>query len=246
MHTDILELNRFYASHLGKIVKRSIGRALHPLWSPLPSERLIGLGYALPWLDALSSYSERACAFMPAGMGSTPWPLHHPCATALVFDEELPLADHSVDRILMVHSLEHSQDPSESLKEAWRVLSPNGRLIIIVPNRRGLWARSDKTPFGYGHPFSKGQLLRLLTESNFSLNRWNEALFFPPSHMRIMLKTSHWIEKVGRHFPMFFAGVLLVEAQKNIIQGLPVAPLRKSRRVFAPILLPQGAEKEYF
>ena len=37
-----------------------------------------------------------------------------------------------------------------------------GRLLIVVPNRRGVWARSDTTPFGHGRPYSRSQITHLL------------------------------------------------------------------------------------
>ena len=85
-----------------------------------------------------------------------------------MFDEELPLADSSIDRMLLVHLLEHAENPRETLKEIWRVLAPGGRLVIVVPNRRGVWARFEHTPFGTGRPFSRGQLTELLRETNFT------------------------------------------------------------------------------
>lgn len=239
MHADIIELREFYGSTLGHLAERSIGLALKPLWPIVPSERLIGLGYAVPWLDALRARTERTFAFMPAGMGATAWPVGEASLTALIFDEELPLPDSSIDRILMVHALEHSEDPRETLKEAWRVLAPGGRLVVVVPNRRGIWARSDATPFGSGRPYSKGQLTRLLRDANFTLGIWNEALLFPPSHRRSVLKATSWMERIGRRMVVPFAGALLVEAQKRMYQGVPVS-LRSSRRVFVPVLSTQG------
>jgi SAM-dependent methyltransferase len=240
MHADIIELREFYASTLGHLAERSIGMALKSLWHPIPSERLIGLGYVVPWLDALRERTERSFAFMPAGMGAAAWPTNAPSLTALVFDEELPLSDSSIDRIFMVHALEHAEDPRETLKEAWRVLAPGGRLVIVVPNRRGIWARTDATPFGSGRPYSKGQLMRLLREANFTPGEWNEALLFPPSHRRSVLRATRWMEGFGRRVAVPFAGALLVEAQKRMYQGLPVSS-RTSRRVFVPVLSPQGA-----
>lgn len=239
MHADIVELREFYSSTLGHLAERSIGMALKPLWPSIPSERLVGLGYAVPWLDALRERTERTFAFMPAGMGAAAWPAGQASLTALVFDEELPLTDSSVDRMLMVHALEHAEDPRETMKEAWRVLAPGGRLVIVVPNRRGIWARTDATPFGSGRPYSKGQLMRLLREANFTPGTWNDALLFPPSHRRSILKSTRWMEWVGRRVALPFAGVLLVEAQKRMYQGVPVSS-RSSRRVFVPVLSPQG------
>ena len=56
----------------------------------------------------------------------------------------------------------------EALLEIWRVLVPNGRVIMLVPNRTG-WARRDGTPFGTGRPYSRGQLRRMVKQAGFML-----------------------------------------------------------------------------
>jgi SAM-dependent methyltransferase len=239
MYADIVDLRSFYGSLLGKLSERSIAMALASVWAPLGDERLAGLGYTLPWLDRFGRDAERTMAFMPAGQGAVNWPTRGPSATALVFDEELPLADSAIDRLLMVHALEHTENPRETLKEAWRVLAPGGRLVIVVPNRRGVWARVDSTPFGTGRPYSRSQLVALLRETNFTPGGFAEALFFPPSSRPALLKLYSFLERTGRRFLPVFSGVLVVEAQKRLYQGLPVAA-RSSRRVFAPVLSPQG------
>ena len=243
MHADIIELREFYSTTLGHLAERSIAMALKPVWPSIPSERLVGIGYVVPWLERFRDGTERTFAFMPAGMGAAAWPHDGKSLTALVFDEELPLPDSSVDRILMVHSLEHSEDPRETLKEMWRVLSPGGRLVIVVPNRRGLWARFETTPFGNGRPYSKGQLMRLLRDANFTPGAWNEALLFPPSANRAVMRATQWLETLGHRLAVPFAGALVVEAQKRMYQGVPVSS-RTSRRVFVPVLAPQGFGRE--
>jgi SAM-dependent methyltransferase len=240
MRADIIDLRSFYATVLGRLTERAIAMALASIWAKLADERLVGLGYAVPWLDRFGADAERVFAFMPASQGAANWPPGGPSSTALVFDEELPLPESSVDRILMVHALEHSENPAETLKELWRVLAPNGRLIIVVPNRRGLWARFEHTPFGTGRPFSRAQLTALLRETNFTPGAWSEALLFPPSRRRSLLKFYQLFEHSGRRFWPMFSGVIVVEAQKRLYQGLPVAK-RASRRVFVPALSPQGA-----
>jgi SAM-dependent methyltransferase len=243
MHADIVDLRAFYASMLGRLAERSIAAAIVPVWATVPNERLVGLGYALPWLDRFGADAERVFAFMPATQGAVNWPPQGPSATALVFDEELPLQDSSVDRILMVHALEHSEDPHETLKEMWRALAPNGRLVVVVPNRRGVWARLEHTPFGTGRPYSRGQLTKLLRDSNFTPGPFAEALFFPPSQRRSVLRLHQYFERAGRRFWPMFSGVIIVEAQKRLYQGVPVSR-RASRRVFVPVLSPQGAGRE--
>ncbi len=242
MHADIVDLRAFYASLLGRVVEGSITAALSSIWAAVPNERLVGLGYALPWLDRFGADAERTFAFMPATQGAVNWPPAGPSATALVFDEELPLPDSSIDRILMVHALEHSEDPHQTLKEAWRVLAPNGRLVIVVPNRRGVWARLEHTPFGTGRPYSRGQLTKTLRESNFTPGPVAEALFFPPSQRRALLRLHRTLERTGRRCWPMFSGVIAIEAQKRLYQGIPVSR-RASRRVFVPVLSPHGASR---
>lgn len=238
MHADIVDLRQFYHSELGRLAEQSIAMALSSLWVRLPQERLVGLGYAVPFLDRFQADTERTFAFMPAGQGAVNWPMGSLSTTALIFDEELPLPDSSIDRVLMVHSLEFAESPRETLKELWRVLAPGGRLVIVVPNRRGVWARMEHTPFGSGRPYSRGQLTNLLRETNFTPGATAEALFFPPSSSGPYCACGAF-ERIGRTLWPAFSGVIIVEAQKRLYQGLPVAA-RASRRVFVPVLAPHG------
>ena len=242
MNSDVVVLRSFYGSVLGRLAERSITMALSAVWAKLPKERLVGLGYPLPWLDRFGTDADRVIAFMPATQGAVAWPAGKPSATALVFDEELPLVDASIDRMILVHSLEHAENPRETLKEIWRVLSPAGRVVIVVPNRRGVWARFEHTPFGTGRPFSRGQLAELLRDANFTLSASSDALFFPPSRRSFMMRLQPMLERTGRRLWPIFSGVIIVEAQKRLYQGLPVAR-RASRRVFVPVLSPQGATR---
>lgn len=242
MLSDIIELRSFYASTLGHLAERSITAALSPIWTAQPGERLVGMGYALPWLERFGSDAERVFAFMPATQGAVNWPASNRSATALVFEEELPLFDSSIDRVLLVHALEHAENPRETLMEIWRILAPGGRLIVVAPNRRGVWARFEHTPFGTGRPFSRGQLGTLLHETNFTPCAWSDALHFPPLQKRFMMRFHKPMERTGRNLWPIFAGAVIVEAQKRLYQGLPVAA-RASRRVFVPAMTPQGATR---
>lgn len=239
MNADIVDLRAFYHSRLGMLAAHSIAMAIAPIWPKLPDERLVGLGYCLPYLDRLSADAERTMALMPAYQGAINWPPFGLSATVLVHEEELPLPDASIDRILLVHALEFTEAPRETMRELWRVLAPGGRVIIVAPNRRGVWARLEHTPFGNGRPYSRGQIIQLLRETNFTPAAFAEALFFPPSKNRAILKFRSSFERSGRTLWPGFAGVNIIEAQKRLYQGLPVAE-RASRRLLVPALAPQG------
>ncbi|MGL4439305.1 MAG: methyltransferase domain-containing protein, partial [Bosea sp. (in: a-proteobacteria)] len=176
MSTDVVDLRSFYASPLGNVARRVIGRSIVKFWDDISGTRLVGIGYAVPYLTLLRDQAERTLAFMPATQGVVNWQANTGSASALVDPLLLPLDDASVDRMLLVHALESSENAEELLAECWRVLAPGGRILLVVPNRRGLWARMDGTPFGYGTPFSRRQIEKLMRATLFSPEKWAEAL----------------------------------------------------------------------
>jgi ubiquinone/menaquinone biosynthesis C-methylase UbiE len=152
----------------------------------------------------------------------------------LADEGELPFADYSIDRVLLVHVLETTDQASPMLKEIWRVLAGGGRLLVIAPNRRGIWARLDRTPFGSGRPYTISQLSRLLRDEQFTPVGTDTALFIPPARKRMILRSAAAWERIGKRWFPTFAGVVLVEATKQIYAK--PAPIRAPRRrlVYAP------------
>lgn len=241
-NADIVDLRDFYATRLGQAAERSILHALMSLWRPVHQERLIGLGYALPYLERLGADAERALAFMPASQGALRWPSTGRSATALVEGDDLPLGDASIDRVLLVHALEFAEDPERLMREMWRVLAPGGRIVLVVPNRRGLWAQLDRTPFGTGRPWSRGQASRLLRGALFTTSGYSEALLFPPFERSSQLAFVTPLEWAGRRFWPLFSGAIVVEATKLVHRGLQVTKNERARiRMLRPALVPQGA-----
>lgn len=243
MFVDVVDLREFYATPLGRITAQSLGQVIGDIWPEAHEERLAALGFCVPWIERYQERCERVLAFMPAQQGALEWPQGGPSLTALVIDEQLPLTDAALDRLLMVHLLEHSENPGETLNEAWRVLAPGGRLLIVVPNRRGLWARFEHTPFGIGRPFSRGQLSKLLRDALLAPTAWSDALHFPPMRRRGLSRIKTVIEWLGRHLWPAFSGVIVVEATKRLYQGIP-APARARRHVLVPVLVPQTVARQ--
>ncbi len=164
------------------------------------------------------------------------WPSEGPNAAALVAPDALPLPDAAIDRVLVVHSLEVADNPREQLREIWRILAPGGRVILVVPNRRGIWAWAEKTPFGYGRPFTRGQLTSLLRESMFSPLDWSEALAAPPIARRPWLRSGANWERIGVSLWPAFAGVVIVEATKQLYRAIP-ANSGRLKPAFRPALV---------
>jgi SAM-dependent methyltransferase len=216
MHLDVLDLNGFYKEPLGRVARQLIAAHIEELWDNARGQTVLGTGYAAPFLRPFLGEAYRVILAMPEQQGVIRWPGGEPSRTFLVNDSHLPLADASIDKALVVHSLEMSCAPNVMLRELWRVLAPEGRLLLVVPNRRGLWARLDTTPFGHGHPYSHGQLERLLSDCLYAPANWTSALFMPPLGWRSVLKTANAWERMGARAWPAFSGVLMVEAQKQL------------------------------
>src|SRR6266446_2736153 len=126
LRMDVVDLRNFYAHPLGTVARRFVGRGVRRLWSGSAGLRMLGVGYATPYLGLFREEAERCLAFMPAAQGVVKWPSARPTLTALVEELDLPLTDAAVDRVLLVHALEMSHDAEAMLREAWRVLSAGG------------------------------------------------------------------------------------------------------------------------
>lgn len=235
MFVDAIDLREFYDGPLGRLARRMIRRRIRTFWPDLRGQSLLGLGYATPYLRLFRGEAERVITFMPAQQGVLAWPPEGANLAALVDEGELPLEDASIDRIVLVHALEGTEQRAAMMTEMWRVLAANGRLLVVAPNRRGLWARFDHTPFGHGQPYTTGQLSRLLRDSRFTPTRTESALFAPPYTSSLIVRSAPAIEQIGKRWFTTFAGVAVIEAQKQVYA---VRPDRKRVLARARELIP--------
>lgn len=238
MWNDVIDLDEFYRSQLGHVARRTIRRRIRSVWPDVRGMTVLGLGYATPYLRQFRNEAERVMAIAPASQGVIPWPPAEPGLIALAYETELPIPDVSIDRLLMVHAVESSEQLRGMMREAWRVLKGNGRLLAVVPNRSGVWARSERTPFGHGRPYSNGQIRRLLRDCLFTPGDTVRALYVPPIGRRLVLKSAGAFEQVGSRLFQTFAGVLLIEATKQVYAATPGKVAERRRRF---VVLPGGA-----
>src|SRR6266700_154742 len=234
MASDVVDLRDFYRSVLGQVARRMIRRTIRRVWPELRGMRLLGIGYTTPFLSALSGETERTIAVMPATLGVLGWSPEGRNRVTLADEGELPFADYSMDRVLLVHALETTEQVAPMLKEIWRVLAGGGRLLIVAPNRRGIWARLDRTPFGSGRPYTMSQLSQLLRDEQFTPIGSDAALFVPPATSRMMLRSAAAWERIGKRWFPTFAGVLMVEATKQIYAKPAAVRAPRRRLVYAP------------
>jgi SAM-dependent methyltransferase len=225
------------------VVAKVVRERIREFWPDLKGLRLLGCGYAVPYLIDFQGEAERVLAAMPAAQGADAWPEDDKNLVCLAEESELPFESNSIDRIILVHDVEFSELLQSNLQEIWRVLKSNGRLLVIVPNRMGLWSRAEWSPFGQGTPYSARQILYYLRDNLFVHERTEEALFMPPLRYPVILKSADFFERIGKKYWPIIPGLHMVEASKQLYAkadpgaGTRVAVRGKS---FVPRPLPQG------
>ena len=234
MYNDAVDLWEFYGSSLGKVARRLIRQRIRHIWPHARGMSLVGLGYVTPYLSIYSEETARTIAMMPAQQGVLRWPPEGSNIVTLVDERDLPLEDASVERVILVHALECTEQTGTLLNEVWRILSGDGRLLVVVPNRRGLWARLDRTPFGHGHPYSPSQLSRALRTNGFVPTFTARALYVPPYPSPVMLRSAMRIERLGSRWFTQLGGVIIMEASKQIY----AVNRPRSSRVGVPVMVP--------
>jgi SAM-dependent methyltransferase len=238
MRPTINHLHKFYHSPLGKRVAKSLQIQVKDWWPNNHDLSLVGLGFPLPVLPSLSEGTERTLSFMPARQGASRWQRSDSTVqddrrgnlTAMVESSYLPLPDVSVDRFVMLHLVEHTVDLQTSLREAWRVLKPEGRLLVIAPNRTSIWARVENNPFAFGRPFSRSQLNSILEDAQFEPLRSRHGLFFPPSQRPTAIKFSSALDSIGGKIMPLAGGVIFGESIKRLVIPPPQGGIKA--RVF--------------
>ncbi|MEM9468677.1 MAG: class I SAM-dependent methyltransferase [Pseudomonadota bacterium] len=242
------DLKSFYNNVTGSILKGHIADRILELWCPEKKLSYVGLGYALPYLQAYQEESERCFSIMPAALGVHHWPNNKNNLTCLVDDSALPLETNSIDRMIVAHHLEFLESPEEAFAEMYRVLKSTGKLIIIVPNRLGLWARADWSPLGQGQPYSARQVEQFLRDTQFVHERTCQAVFTPAYRNSLWLRASPLFERVGKYLYPALGGVHIIEASKQLYAmkgkglGSPVTSTQRVKKALSPKPVPNAID----
>ncbi|ETD83864.1 methyltransferase domain-containing protein [Rhodobacter capsulatus] len=222
MHLDVLDLRDFYyRTQLGRTAQKAIRDKVVELWpdtqSGMAGLTVAGYGFAVPLLRPYLGRARRVIGLMPAQQGVMPWPAGEPNVSVLCAETSWPIETGMIDRLVVLHGLEVSDDPDALMEECWRTLGPGGRALFIVPNRVGLWAPRETTPFGFGRPYTMGQLEAQARRVGFAPERQAAALYIPPSQRRFWLRSSEMWERLGTRAAGYLAaGVVMLEVIKQV------------------------------
>jgi SAM-dependent methyltransferase len=233
MTADAHQAAEFYGSASGAVTARLLRERMAAMWPSVVAQSVLGIGYSAPYLRLWRDQATRCIAVTPGQLGAIRWPAGFPNLSCAAEEDNLPFADLTFDRIILVHGLELADNARRLLREVWRVLKDDGRLMIVVPNRTGWWAYRETTPFGHGLPYSAGQLGRLLADNLFRVEQRDAALWMPPVRIRMVLRSAPLFERAGREMMPALAGVTLTEAVKDVYAAMPMQAVPRRRLVLA-------------
>ena len=220
----------FYRTSLGHMTRKLLRGKIREAWPSTEGKTVMGLGFPIPYLMPFLQESERVVGFTAPTHHIRPWPKNRKCLVGMAHMDSLPVADDFADCILLVHHLEHAKNTTEVLREVWRTLKPEGRLLIVLPYRRGIWSRTESTPFGHGHPYTQTQAKNLLEGNLFTPLTVRRSLFVPPTNLRFVHAMGRTFEKIFRYCFLRFSGVLVIEAKKEVFGGTLTGEVASHRK----------------
>ena len=158
--------------------------------------------------------------------------------------EALPFAENSLDLLILPHSLELSPDPHATLREAERVLVPEGKLIICGFNPLSLWGFKQKRSHLYkrmnlgdlylpeaGEFIGYRRLRDWLRLLNFEVEPGNFGCYRPAVRSEGMLQRFAWMDTLGEQYWSILGAVYFVVAVKRVRGMRMVSPIKKLVRI---------------
>lgn len=148
----------------------------------------------------------------------------------------LPFESDSVDLLVSAHVLEFTDDPHGSLREAARVIRPEGRLSLALFNPHslaGLLCLTDMTGEypNHGHPISLAKLKDWLRLLDFSVERGGFALYIPPGTGKGSRRFLGWMELAGARWWPLFGALMFLQARKRTPSMSLIRPSWRAPRV---------------
>lgn len=237
MRQPAATLEDFYKSRLGQSAARLMSDRMRALWGACEGQRVLGIGYPSPLLPIWQEKAATCIGAVPEEIGPVRLSTERGQTLCLTPEHRLPFPEGLFDRVFLLHALEEADSPRQLLREAWRVLAPEGRIVVAVTNRRSMWSLVDTKPFGHGRPWTRRQMVRFLNDSLFQVTASTTAVHMPPLNWRLITSASKSWERTGELIMPGLGGVVLVEAVKRLYSkpsGSAAAPVTKAVKASRP------------
>lgn len=232
-------LDTWYCSPLGRELAGQETRCLERMLRGIFGYYLLQVGGGTGLSEAIQASRVRQRIML------LPTPAHHTLGLQTVATpERLPIAADSVDVVLLPHTLEFADDARQVLREAERVLIPEGRLVVFGFNALSLWGLRRLVRRGQGGVPWDGKFL-----TSFRIGDWlsllgfdvemQEMMMFRPPWRRALLQQFSFLDTMGRRFWPLLGSVYAVRAVKRVSTLTPLRPSWKDRR---PVLATGAVE----
>ena len=196
-------------------------------WRP-PDGRLVDLGGGSGGVTAMLGWPHDRMLVVEGNFELLRQARHrHALAVAQSDLRHVPLAAESASAVCLLDVIEHLAEPAATLQEAWRLLSPDGRLVVNVPGHPRLWSAADDA-LGHVRRYTRSSLRAELEAQGF------EILFL--SHVFSWLLVPVWARRRGR------AGEpqLGLDVDSPVVDGAALLLTRIERAVVNRVPLPFG------
>ncbi|MBL8359239.1 MAG: class I SAM-dependent methyltransferase [Rubrivivax sp.] len=243
----ILELGTWLTSAPGTYVLQWEQQRLDEVVADRFGFHALQLG--LPSIDALRAnrmpYRWVADEAVAAGDGRGTRPVALHCHY-----DALPFPSHSIDLVVMPHTLELTRDPHLALREVERVLVPEGRVVITGFNPASLWGVRQQTarrdPFlpRAGEFIGYWRLRDWLRLLGFELEEGHFGCYRPPLRSEIWLQRWAWMDRIGDRWWPVFGATYQIEAVKRVRGMRLVGVARRDRRKVAATAAAVNREHE--
>lgn len=192
-----------------------------------------------------------------AGCGEATVPSHRhaPDGRTTVWCDllDLPFEAQSVDLLVMPHTLEFTSDPHRLLREAERVLMPEGQLIILGFNSLSLWGARQSLSKMTGRPFVPAahdliaftRLKDWIKLLGFELERGRFGCYRPPLATEQWLTRYAFMEAAGDRWWPIFGASYMVTAIKRVRGMRLVGAMKVKKPVLTAGLTPAATQKTH-
>lgn len=230
MTSTVKELSDFYKTPLGEVVQVYCNDVIKKfIPESTKNQFILGLGYVTPYLTKSLLEKNTVLSFTFDKMGGITWPNTACSQTAIVNGHNLPIANRAVDRLIVVHGLECCQSSEKLIKEMNRIIAPDGEILIIFPNKAGIWSHTSNTPFACGEHYTMSQLNTALSKNGFAITSEERFLYFPPTQSLYTQSFFAPVEMMGAYFLPYFSGLNAIAAKKRTL----IIPNQPNRSEFA-------------
>jgi len=230
----LTQLEEWYASALGKELAGLEEECLERMLRDTFGYYLLQVGITSGFGDAVGASRIRHRILLPvAEQPDTLGP------QIVASPDRMPVSSDSVDAVFLPHTLDFSADAHRVLREAERVLIPEGRVVVMGFNSLSLWGLRRLMPpgqrrvpwcGGFLSPFRVSDWLSLL---GFDVEM-QEMLMFRPPWRRALLQQLSFLDSMGRRFWPLLGGVYAIRAVKRVSTLTPLKPSWRTRRAVLP------------